>query len=70
MLTFPDAEGEAAEPVAAEEVPLDATNPWVFAAGALIGLLALLLLLLALLKRRSRRKKDDDEPELATATAG
>lgn len=69
-ITFPDGSGQEAEPVAAEEVPLDATNPWVFAAGALIGLLALLLLLFALLRRRGRRSRDDDEPELAPAAAG
>ncbi|MFP5218820.1 MAG: peptidase [Actinomycetes bacterium] len=70
-ITFPAGAGDEAEPVAAEQIPLDATNPWVFAAGALIGLLSLLLLVFALLKRRSRRNKDEDEdePELQPAAA-
>lgn len=68
-ITFP-APGQTAEPVAAEELPLDEDNPWVFAAGALIGLLALLLLLLALLKRRSRRRDDDDEVDTTPQPVG
>lgn len=52
--------GQQADPVAAVEVPLDEGNPWVIAAGVLIGLLALLLLLFLLLKRRSRRDEHDE----------
>lgn len=69
-ITFPADAGETAEPVAAEEVPLDATNPWVFAAGALIGLLSLLLLVLALLRRRGRRGAGEGDRRLEPAAAG
>ena len=61
-LVFPDAAGERAAPVEAEELGL-AEDPDVLIpfAGGLIGLILLALLLLLLLRRR--RRKDDEEEE-------
>jgi hypothetical protein len=61
-IMFPDEAGRAAAPVAAMAV--DGDNPWVIAAGGLIGLLALLLLLRWLLRRR-RRRGDDQAREVS-----
>lgn len=66
-ITFPDEAGAAADPVAAEEVPLaQDLNVLIPIAIGLILLIALLLLLL-LWRRRKKKSDDEEQPEAAPA---